>query len=58
MVACYRGLHDRGTEGVGRSTTQAVVLFGPRLASDFFMTKLFIECSDTDVRAGASPAGE
>lgn len=45
MVACYRGLTTTGgTEGVGRSTTQAVVLSSVLvLASDFFMTKLFIE---------------
>jgi phospholipid/cholesterol/gamma-HCH transport system permease protein len=45
MVASYRGLSTSGgTEGVGRSTTQAVVLSSVLvLATDFFMTKLFIE---------------
>ena len=45
MVACYKGLTTTGgTEGVGRSTTQAVVLGSVIvLAADFFMTKLFIE---------------
>ena len=45
VVACYRGLTTTGgTEGVGRSTTQAVVLSSVLiLASDFFLTKLFIE---------------
>ncbi|MGH7563765.1 MAG: MlaE family ABC transporter permease [Gemmatimonadota bacterium] len=44
-VACYLGLRTRGgTEGVGRSTTQAVVVSSVLiLASDFFLTKLFIE---------------
>jgi phospholipid/cholesterol/gamma-HCH transport system permease protein len=44
-MACYMGLRTRGgTEGVGRSTTQAVVLSSVLiLATDFFMTKLFIE---------------
>ena len=45
MVACYRGLSTSGgTEGVGRATTQAVVMSSVLvLATDFFMTKLFIE---------------
>jgi phospholipid/cholesterol/gamma-HCH transport system permease protein len=45
IVACYLGLRTRGgTEGVGRSTTQAVVVSSVLiLASDFFLTKLFIE---------------
>jgi phospholipid/cholesterol/gamma-HCH transport system permease protein len=44
-VACYRGLRTTGgTEGVGRSTTQAVVISSVLiLATDFFLTKLFIE---------------
>lgn len=44
-VACYLGLRTRGgTEGVGRSTTQAVVVSSVLiLATDFFLTKLFIE---------------
>lgn len=44
-VACYLGLRTTGgTEGVGRSTTQAVVVSSVLiLASDFFLTKLFIE---------------
>ncbi len=45
IVACYMGLRTTGgTEGVGRSTTQAVVVASVLvLASDFFLTKLFIE---------------
>lgn len=44
-IACYMGLRTTGgTEGVGRSTTQAVVISSVLLlAIDFFMTKLFIE---------------
>lgn len=44
-VSCYRGLNTRGgTEGVGRATTQSVVISSVLiLASDFFMTKLSIE---------------
>lgn len=44
-VACYRGITTTGgTEGVGRSTTQSVVLSSILiLAADFFLTKLFIE---------------
>jgi phospholipid/cholesterol/gamma-HCH transport system permease protein len=44
-MACYMGLRTTGgTEGVGRSTTQAVVISSVLiLATDFFMTKLFIE---------------
>ncbi len=41
-VGCYKGLHTRGgAEGVGRATTQAVVLscLGI-LISDFFLTKV------------------
>ncbi len=45
IMACYRGLATTGgTEGVGRATTQAVVASSVLvLASDFFLTKLFIE---------------
>jgi len=45
VIASYRGLKTTGgTEGVGRSTTQAVVASSVLvLASDFFLTKLFIE---------------
>lgn len=45
MVACYRGLSTKGgTEGVGRATTQAVVISSVLiLATDFFLTKLFIQ---------------
>lgn len=45
VIASYRGLKTTGgTEGVGRSTTQAVVASSVMvLASDFFLTKLFIE---------------
>ncbi|MDX1622565.1 MAG: ABC transporter permease [Gemmatimonadota bacterium] len=44
-VSCYQGITTTGgTEGVGRSTTQSVVLSSILiLASDFFLTKLFIE---------------
>lgn len=44
-VSCYRGLMTTGgTEGVGRATTQSVVISSIMiLASDFFLTKLFIE---------------
>lgn len=44
-VSCYRGLTTRGgTEGVGRATTQSVVISSVLvLATDFFLTKLFIE---------------
>ncbi|MFN2383311.1 MAG: MlaE family ABC transporter permease [Gemmatimonadota bacterium] len=45
IVACFMGLRTKGgTEGVGRSTTQAVVLSSVLiLASDFIMTKLLIQ---------------
>lgn len=45
IVACYMGLRTTGgTAGVGKSTTQAVVVASVLvLASDFFLTKLFIE---------------
>lgn len=45
IIACYMGLRTRGgTAGVGKSTTQAVVVASVLvLATDFFLTKLFIE---------------
>jgi phospholipid/cholesterol/gamma-HCH transport system permease protein len=44
LVGCYYGLSTRGgTEGVGRSTTQAVVAASVLiLVSDFFLTKLIL----------------
>jgi phospholipid/cholesterol/gamma-HCH transport system permease protein len=44
LIACYEGLKTTGgTEGVGRSTTYAVVLSSLIIfISDFFLTKLFI----------------
>jgi phospholipid/cholesterol/gamma-HCH transport system permease protein len=44
-VACYRGLTTvGGTEGVGRATTQSVVISSVLvLSTDFFLTKLSIE---------------
>jgi len=41
-VGCYYGLNTRGgTQGVGRSTTQAVVVASVLIiATDFFVTKL------------------
>ena len=44
LVGCYYGLNTRGgTEGVGRSTTQAVVAASVLiLVSDFFLTKLIL----------------
>lgn len=44
MVGCYAGLHTKGgTVGVGVSTTQSMVSSSILiLASDFFMTKLFM----------------
>jgi phospholipid/cholesterol/gamma-HCH transport system permease protein len=44
MVGCYFGLHTTGgTEGVGRSTTQAVVVASVLiLVLDFFITKFLI----------------
>lgn len=44
MVGCYYGLHTTGgTEGVGRSTTQAVVVASVLiLVLDFFITKFLI----------------
>ena len=43
MVGCYMGLQTTGgTQGVGRSTTQSVVVCSVIvLASDFVLTKLF-----------------
>jgi len=43
MVGCYLGLNTTGgTQGVGRATTQAVVVCSVMiLASDFLMTRLF-----------------
>lgn len=44
MIACYEGLITTGgTEGVGRSTTQTVVLSSIVIfVSDFFLTKVFL----------------
>jgi phospholipid/cholesterol/gamma-HCH transport system permease protein len=44
LVACHQGLVTvGGTEGVGQSTTKAVVLTSTLvLISDFFLTKLFL----------------
>jgi phospholipid/cholesterol/gamma-HCH transport system permease protein len=44
LVGCYFGLHTKGgTEGVGRSTTQAVVVASVLiLLVDFFITKFLI----------------
>lgn len=44
IIACYQGLNTRGgTEGVGHSTTQAVVLSSVVIfVADFFLTKLFL----------------
>jgi phospholipid/cholesterol/gamma-HCH transport system permease protein len=44
MVGCYYGLNTTGgTEGVGRSTTQAMVLASVLiLLLDFFITKFLI----------------
>jgi phospholipid/cholesterol/gamma-HCH transport system permease protein len=44
MVGCYQGLKTRGgTEGVGRSTTESVVIISIGiLVADFFLTKLFL----------------
>ncbi len=44
IIACYQGLTTRGgTEGVGRSTTLAVVYSSICIfISDFFLTKLFL----------------
>jgi len=44
LVGCYSGLHTKGgTEGVGRSTTQAMVVASVLiLVLDFFITKFLI----------------
>ncbi len=44
LLGCYLGMNTRGgTEGVGKSTTQAVVAISVAiLLADFFLTKLFI----------------
>jgi len=44
LIGCYYGLHTKGgTEGVGRSTTQAVVVASVLiLVFDFFITKFLI----------------
>ncbi|MDP3275302.1 MAG: ABC transporter permease [Deltaproteobacteria bacterium] len=44
LLGCYLGMTTRGgTEGVGKSTTRAVVAISVAvLLSDFFLTKLFI----------------
>ena len=43
-IACYNGLHvSGGADGVGRATTQTVVMTSITiLVSDFFLTKLFL----------------
>ncbi len=43
-IACYKGLHTKGgTEGVGRSTTEAVVTASiVILISDYFLTKFLM----------------
>ncbi|MBF8305719.1 MAG: Transporter [Acidobacteria bacterium] len=48
LVGCYYGLTTRGgTEGVGRSTTQAVVAASVMiLISDFFITKIILAVLD------------
>ncbi|MBI4480550.1 MAG: ABC transporter permease [Acidobacteria bacterium] len=48
LVGCYYGLSTRGgTEGVGRSTTQAVVAASVMiLVSDFFITKIILAVLD------------
>lgn len=44
LIACYEGMRTRGgTEGVGRATTNAVVLGSLTVfVADFFLTKLFL----------------
>ena len=44
IVGCYCGLHTKGgTQGVGRSTTQAVVIASVLiLVVNFFITKLLV----------------
>ena len=48
LVGCYYGLTTRGgTEGVGRSTTQAVVAASVMiLVTDFFLTKIILAIVD------------
>jgi phospholipid/cholesterol/gamma-HCH transport system permease protein len=47
MVGCYCGLRTRGgTQGVGRSTTQAVVLSSLLvIGADFFVSKIILDIS-------------
>jgi phospholipid/cholesterol/gamma-HCH transport system permease protein len=47
-VGCYKGLNVRGgTQGVGRATTQAVVLASVMIiAADLFLTKLALYLGD------------
>ena len=49
VIGCHHGLHTRGgTEGVGKSTTRAVVFVSVSvLLADFFLTKLFIALTPT-----------
>ena len=44
LVGCYQGLHTTGgTEGVGRATTQAMVVASVLIVVvDFFITKFLI----------------
>ncbi len=44
LIACYNGLRTTGgADGVGRSTTQTVVMTAITvLIMDFFLTKLFL----------------
>src|SRR3970040_859536 len=48
LVGCYYGLSTRGgTQGVGRSTTQAVVAASVLiLVTDFFLTKIILAIVD------------
>lgn len=45
IIACYQGLHTRGgTEGVGRATTQTVVITSiVTLISDFVLTSILLQ---------------
>ena len=45
LVGCYQGLNTRGgTQGVGRSTTQAMVVASVLiLTADFFLTRILLE---------------
>jgi phospholipid/cholesterol/gamma-HCH transport system permease protein len=45
LIACHRGLGTRGgTEGVGRATTEAVVITSiTTLVADFLLTKTLLE---------------